>query len=86
MASSDTADASVYFDKNTFKFSFKLPKGDKGEPGDQGNPGDRGPQGTPGADGAYEEYIYKRVKTEDEVSDITTPEVSEDEDDFVPEG
>lgn len=86
VASSDTADASVYFDKNTFKFSFKLPKGDKGDPGDQGNPGDQGPQGRPGADGAFEEYIYKRVKTEDEISGVTAPDTSEDVDDYVPEG
>ena len=86
MASSDTADASVYFDKNTFKFSFKLPKGDKGDPGDQGNPGDQGPQGRPGADGAFEEYIYKRVKTEDEISGVTAPDTSEDVDDYVPAG
>lgn len=82
VTSTEVAAASVQLENDIFKFTFDLPKG---EPGQDGTDGINGLDGTPGADGSGYEYIYKLVKTEDEISLITAPE-SLDQDDYIPEG
>lgn len=48
VSSTETANAKVVLEDNTFKFSFDLPKGANGT---DGKDGEQGPQGPPGKDG-----------------------------------